>query len=65
MRIHKLTVFLFILVVGTLGLTFATRNQTPDNQLTSREALKLQQEKKAKFPVADYEDPELADPRKN
>ena len=65
MRIHKLTVFLFILVVGTLGLTFATRNQTPDNQLTSREALKLQQEKKAKFPVADYEEPELADPRKN
>ena len=65
MRIHKLTVFLFILVLGTLGLTFATRKQTAKRNLSSNEALKLQQEKKGKFPVADFEEPELTDPRKN
>jgi len=65
MKIQKLTLFLFILVFGTLGLTFATRNQTGSRKLTDAEALKEQQEKKAKFPIANYDEPELTDPKKN
>jgi hypothetical protein len=65
MKIHKLTLFLFLLVFGTLGLTFATRNQMQSNKASDSEALKKLQEKKAKFPVARYDEPELADPKKN
>ena len=65
MKIQKLTLFLFILVIGTLGLTFARRNQTPSRKVTDAEALKQQQEKKAKFPLAIYDEPELTDPKKN
>ncbi len=65
MKIQKLTLFLFILVFGTLGLTFATRNQTQSRKVTDTEALKQQQEKKAKFPIANYDEPELTDPKKN
>lgn len=65
MKIHKLTVLLFLLVVGTLGFTFAPRSQTPSNKTSDTEALKQQQEKKGRFPVAKYEEPELTDPKKN
>ena len=64
MRIQKLTIVLTIIVFGTIGLTFATRNQTRSN-VTGQEAIKQQQDKKEKFPVADYEEPELTDPKKN
>jgi hypothetical protein len=62
MRIHKLTVFLFILVFGTLGLTFATKSQTPNSR---PETSTVPQDKKGLFPVAAYEEPELTDPKKN
>lgn len=65
MKIHKLTVALITLVFGTLGLTFATRNQTQNSKLTDAEALKQEQEKKEKFPIANYDEPELTDPKKN
>lgn len=65
MKIHKLTIVLLVLVFGTLGLTFATRNQMQSNKASDSEALKKLQEKKAKFPVARYDEPELADPKKN
>ncbi|HSE22626.1 MAG TPA: hypothetical protein VLB68_13250 [Pyrinomonadaceae bacterium] len=65
MKLQKLTLFLFILVFGTLGLTFATRNQTQSRKVTDTEALKQQQEKKAKFPIANYDEPELTDPKMN
>ena len=65
MKIQKLTLSLFILVIGTLGLTFARRNQTPSRKVTDAEALKQRQEKKARFPVANYDEPELIDPKKN
>lgn len=64
MKIEKLTLALFILVFGTLGLTFATRNQTHSSKATE-DVRKQQQEKKGKFPVADYDEPELTDPKKN
>lgn len=65
MKIHKLTFVLLILVIGTMGLTFATRNQTPVGKAGAADALKQYQEKKGRFPTADYEEPELADPKKN
>jgi hypothetical protein len=65
MKINRLTFVLLILVVGTLGLTLATRSQTPSNKVSDIEALRRDQEKKARFPVADYEEPELTDPKMN
>jgi hypothetical protein len=65
MKIHKLTLFLFILVFGTLALTFARRDQTQSSKVSDNEALKRQQEKKGKFPIAEYDEPELTDPKKN
>jgi hypothetical protein len=65
MKIHKLTLVLFMVVLGTLGLTFATRKQTQRSKVTDTEALRQRQEKKAKFPTADYDEPELTDPKKN
>ena len=65
MIIHKLTIALLILVFGTLGLTFAMRNQTRKPQAVDSEALKRHQEKKKKFPIAEYEEAELTDPKRN
>lgn len=65
MKIQKLTLALFILVLGTLGLAFATRNQAPADKSSNSAALKQQREKKGKFPVAGYEEAELTDPKKN
>lgn len=64
MKIQKLTLALFILVLGTIGLAFATRNQAPRDK-PSAETLKQQKEKKGKFPVAEYEEAEATDPKKN
>lgn len=65
MKIQKLTLVLFILVLGTLGLGFATRNQTQNRKITSTETLNQQQEKKQTFPIANYDEPDLTDPKKN
>lgn len=65
MKIHKLTFVLLILVFGTLGLTFATRDQTRSLPASDTEALKQLQDKKRSFPVAKYDEPELTDPKKN
>lgn len=46
MKIQKLTLFLFFLVFGTLGLTFATRNQTQSRKITDTEALKNSKRKR-------------------
>ena len=54
-----------MVVFGTLGLTFATRKQTQRSKATEQEFIKQQQAKKGKFPIANYDEPELADPKKN
>lgn len=65
MKIHKLTLLLIILVFGTLGLTFGRRDQTQSSKVSDNEALKRQQEKKGRFPRADYDETELTDPKKS
>lgn len=65
MKMHKLTLVLLLLVVGTVGFTFTTRNQTPSSKSSDSEALKQRQEKKGRFPIADYDEPELTDLKKN
>src|SRR5215212_3345128 len=64
MKIHKLTLLLLVLVLGTLALTFARRNQTPGSR-PKETAVLNKQEKKGDFPVANYDEPELTDPKKN
>lgn len=65
MKINRLTFVLLILVLVTLGLSLATRSQTPSNKVSDIEALRRYQEKKGRFPVADYDEPELTDPKTN
>ena len=65
MKIHKLTLVLFILVFGTLVLAFATRNRAQHHKITDTEALNQRQENKEKFPIANYDEPDLTDPKKN
>ena len=64
MKIYNLTFVLLVLVLGTLGFTFATRPQIPSGKVSDSQALKQLQEKKGRFPVADYDEPDLADPQK-
>lgn len=65
MKTYKLTLVLFVLVFGTLGLTIATRSQSPANRVKDDNSLKQLEDKKRKFPTADYDEPDLTDPKKN
>ena len=65
MKIHKLTFLLFLVVLGTLGFTFASRTQNSDRKVNDTQARKQLDEKKGRFPIADYDEPELSDPQRN
>jgi len=65
MKIYNLTFVLLVLVVATLGFTFTTGPQTQTGKVSDSQALKQLQEKKGRFPVADYDEPDLADLQKN
>ena len=64
MRIEKLSYALFILVFGILGLTVAKRDRSPT--IAGANAFSKQhQERKHRFPTADYDEPESTDVKKN
>ena len=65
MKIHKLTYALFVLVCATLGLTFARQDQTQRDSAKEKEYSKQLQARRLRFPTAEYEEPDLADPKKN
>jgi hypothetical protein len=65
MKVHKLTYALLILVFATLGLAVAKHEQPRRDPSREDEYLKQQQDKRLRFPVADYEEKDLADPKKN
>jgi hypothetical protein len=65
MTIHKLTYALLILVFATLGLTFGRHKQTSRDQAKENEYQKQVQARNQRYPTTDYEEPELADPKKN
>lgn len=65
MKVHKLTFALLILVFATLGLTFGSHKQTPRDPAKENEYWKQVQTRNLRFPTTDYEEPDLADPRKN
>ena len=65
MKIHKLTYALLILVFTTLGLAVGKHQQHRRDQPPEDEYLKQQQDKRLRFPVADYDEKDLADPQKN
>lgn len=65
MKVHKLTYALLILVFATLGLTFGKDQQTPREPAKETEYHKQVQARNLRFPTTDYEEPELADPKKN
>ena len=64
----KLTYFLVVLVVSTLGLTLVRRNlqlPTAPSATATSSNRDRRQEAKQHFPTAEYEEPDLADPEKN
>lgn len=65
MKVHKLTYALLILVFATLGLAFGKHQQTPRDPAKENEYWKQVQARNLRFPTTDYEEPELADPKKN
>ena len=65
MKIHKLTYVLLVLVCATLGFTFARQDQAPRDNAKENEYSKQIQARRLRFPTADYEEPDLADPKKN
>jgi len=65
MKVHKLTYALLILVFATLGLTFGRSNQTPRDPAKENEYWKQVQARNLRFPTTDYEESDLADPKKN
>lgn len=64
MKIHKLTYALLILVFATLGLTFG-RNQNSGDAAKANEYKNQLAARSQRFPTAAYEEPDLADPRKD
>jgi hypothetical protein len=64
----KLTYFLLVLVVSTLGLALVRRTHqlpTASGTTTTSSNPNRFQEAKQHFPTAEYEEPDLADPEKN
>ncbi|MFN2406687.1 MAG: hypothetical protein ABR594_11580 [Pyrinomonadaceae bacterium] len=65
MNIHKLTYALFILLFATLALAVGRHQQPRRGQAPDNEYVKQQQDRRLRFPVADYDEKDLADPKKN
>lgn len=65
MKVHKLTYALLMLVFATLGLTFGRSNQNPRDPAKENEYWKQVQARNLRFPTTDYEESDLADPKKN
>src|SRR6188768_453667 len=65
MKSHRFTYVLVFLVLGTLGLAFARQAQTTPPQTSREDHLKQEQERKSRFPTADYNEPDSPDPNIN
>lgn len=65
MRIHKLTILLLLLVFATLGLTLGQQNQVKKDDAAEAEYAKQLQARHLRFPTANYDEPDLVDPKKN
>jgi len=65
MRIHKLTILLLLLVFATLGLTLGQQNQLKKDDAAEAEYAKQLQARHLRFPTANYDEPDLVDPKKN
>ena len=64
MKKNIFTYVLVFIVLGTLGLAFARQGQdSPSNK--EKDQLKEQQEKKGRFPTAEYAEPDSTDTTKN
>jgi hypothetical protein len=64
-RVEKLTLALALLVVSTLGLGLAQRSSSSQKTERTSDAARELQEKKQRFPTAQYNEPDLPDPQRN
>ena len=65
MKIHKLTYALVFLVLTTIGFTFGQHQRPAVDPAKEIEYRKQLQARSLRFPTADYEEKDLADPKKN
>lgn len=65
MKVHKLTIALLVLVCATLGLTLGRQSQSQSEIEKGTEYAKQLQARRLRFPTADYDEPDLPDPKKN
>lgn len=64
MATKLVTYFLGVLLIGALGLTFVRYSQSAQNA-SPADKLKEFQQKKDRFPIADYDEPDTNDPEKD
>jgi hypothetical protein len=65
MKIQKLTMVLLVLVCATLGLTLGGQRQPEKDNAKEAGYSKQLQARKLRFPIADYDEPDLSDSKKN
>jgi hypothetical protein len=65
MKKHAFTYVLVLMVFGTLSLAFARHKQASPTNSEKDDQQKQQQDKKSRFPIAEYEEPESTDATKN
>lgn len=64
MRTNLITCLLGALLIGGLGLTFVRYTQSAQN-VSPTDKLKESQQKKDRFPIADYDEPDTNDPERD
>ena len=65
MKVHRLTWFLLLMIVGTLGLTSARYKQAARDSSKDSDYAKQLQARRLRFPTADYDEGDLTDPKRN
>lgn len=65
MRIQKFTILLLLLVSATFGLSLGQQNQVQKEDIEKAEYAKQLQARHLRFPTANYDEPDLADSKKN
>ena len=65
MKVYRLTYFLLLLIVGTLGLTSARYKQEPRDSTKESDYTKQLQARKLQFPTAEYNEADSTDPKRN
>jgi hypothetical protein len=65
MKVHRLTIFLLLIVCATIGLTLGRQTQNQKDNTKDDDYAKQLRARHLRFPTANYNEPTLADGKKN